>query len=123
MRRSLAIVLALLFSVWLIAPALIASVQSNVPVCCRKDGKHHCVMQAVESDSKSAVAAIGSKCPLFSHASVTAHHELDTARQAAAIFAGSVSHPGGSPQTEAGYRISFHRSRQKRGPPALFFLS
>jgi hypothetical protein len=122
MRRFLATLLAVLVSSLLILPAFAASIKPDVPACCRKSGKHHCDMQAADHASESAVAASG-KCPFFPHTSVAAHHEMNAGVQGAAIFAGWVSHPSGSPQIEAVYRVSYQRSHQKRGPPSLFLLS
>jgi hypothetical protein len=44
---------------------------------------------------------------------------LAVLRGPGAIFAELVSHPSIHRQTEAKYRVSFSRSRQKRGPPVV----
>jgi hypothetical protein len=120
MRRSLAIVLTLVFSSLLILPAFATSAESNLPACCRKNGKHHCMMRMGKSSASDAfLAAIGEKCPYFPHSTVAAHLETFTPALNQAIFAGIVRHPAVSPQTEAGYRASYLRSKQKRGPPTL----
>jgi hypothetical protein len=67
-------------------------------------------------------SAIGEKCPYWPHMSIAPHIESFVPTMQQAIFAGLMSHPAGSPQTEAGYRASYYRSKQKRGPPS-FFLS
>jgi hypothetical protein len=120
MRRALAILLEILFGWILLVPAFVIPSNSGVPACCRKDGKHHCMMPAAEPDvSKSAIASITAKCPYFPQATVAtqAHPAPPSIKQA--IFAGLIQHPAGSPQTEAGYRVSCDRSRQKRGPPSI----
>jgi hypothetical protein len=122
MRRFLATLLAALFSFLLIMPAFAASLRPNLPACCRKEGKHHCAMQAGHA-SESAVVAASDKCPFFPQVSVAPHYGINVTTQAAAIFAVWISHPHGSPQIEAVYRISYQRSHQKRGPPSLFVLS
>jgi hypothetical protein len=123
MRRSVAILLALVFSWILILPAFAGSAESNLPACCRKDGKHHCMMHP-ESSSASAAAfvAVGKKCPYFPNSTAAAHVETFTPALNQAVFAGTVWRPTVSPQTEAGYRASHLRSKQKRGPPS-FLLS
>lgn len=70
------------------------------------------------STSGAALNAIHSKCPLFP-ASTAARLVGDVASPviSAAIFAGLASHPAIQIQTEARARVSFSRSRQKRGPP------
>jgi hypothetical protein len=123
MRRFLATFLAVLFSLWLIVPAFAASIKPDLPACCRKAGKHHCAMPETGHASESALVAVNDKCPFFPHASLAAHHEINAGTQAAGIFAGWISHPGGSPQIEAFYRVSYQRSHQKRGPPSLIVLS
>jgi hypothetical protein len=123
MRRFLATLLAVLFSFLLIMPAWAASIKPDLPACCRKEGKHRCAMQAAGHASESAVVAVSDKCPFFPQTSLAPHHEINAITQAAAIFAGWMSHPGGSPQIEAVYRISLQRSHQKRGPPFLSSIS
>src|SRR5579863_4943018 len=67
MRRALAFLLAALFSFELIAPALLADAASDLPACCRRNGKHHCAMADGSGDDSSApsLKALGSKCPFF----------------------------------------------------------
>jgi hypothetical protein len=123
MRRSVAIFLALLFSWMLVLPAFAASAESNLPACCRKNGKHHCMIgMGRPSASSASFAAVGEKCPHFLHSTVATHVETFTPALNQAIFAGIVRHPAASPQSEAGYRASHLRSQQKRGPPS-FLLS
>jgi hypothetical protein len=119
MKGIVAIVLAMLFSWTPILPLFASSASSTLPACCRKAGKHHCVEQSSSPDRAASMAA--QKCPMFPHATAPAHVESYTPSDSTIFFAGLVSHPAVSAQVEAGYRISFHRARQKRGPPA--FLS
>jgi len=127
MRRVPAILLVFLFSFPLIGPALFVDDDANLPACCRRDGKHHCAMMGMmdrdmaESPSSGpAVAALRTTCPFFPGGGAVLPHSgaaLLAARQAAGVsigcrFAARV-------QAEAGHRISFSRSHQKRGPPIL----
>jgi hypothetical protein len=130
MQRSIAIVLALVFSSLLIAPALaaFAAPESNLPACCRKNGAHHCSMMqnsmmqgAASSNQGTSVAAIGQKCPYSPKGFVAAHPGTSLRPSGAAVFAGFISHPSISAEAEAGFRVSHHRSRQKRGPPSSLF--
>jgi hypothetical protein len=126
MRRVPAILLVSLFSFSLIAPALFVDAETNLPACCRRDGKHHCGMTArdaadmAEAPSGPAVDALHAKCPLFPHATAVV-----PSPEAALL---SACQPGGisilsqavSPApVHAGYRASYSRSHQKRGPPNL----
>jgi hypothetical protein len=104
----------------------------NLPACCRRDGKHHCMVMAGmmmgSSNAASAssnpgtrptVAIVTERCPCGSQGLPGAVHrnwQLDTA---SAVFAGLVAHPSGSPQTESKRRVSSVRARHKRGPPMI----
>lgn len=108
-----------LFSFALIAPALPTDPESDLPSCCRRDGKHACGM--MESKSPSGPAWQSARCPSF-----PAIKGLPTARSAAAApQAGSwtVAAPASEPvvRTEtASTRQNVHdRSCRKRGPPSL----
>jgi hypothetical protein len=123
MRRILAAMLVLVFSGPLLAPLLTAAPDdSALPACCRRNGKHHCMMaMMMGEDSGHPVAA--EKCPYSPFAGLAlmlphafASHAHPTILRGSAVLAAAI------PQAEAGYRISFHRSRQKRGPPPLAVL-
>jgi hypothetical protein len=120
MRRRLAIVVAMLLSWTLVLPAFSLSIESNLPACCRRAGKHHCTMNGAQSQqSGQSLATLTVKCPYFPHFAMSGHHQAYTGRGATSFYAELVHHPAQAPQTEANYRISFDRSRQKRGPPVL----
>ncbi|HVJ08638.1 MAG TPA: hypothetical protein VM554_09650 [Acidisarcina sp.] len=63
------------------------------------------------------VSAMDTKCPYWPGSLPCISHVPAALDVAAAIDAQVVSHPASSPQTQAKRRISFSRSRQKRGPP------
>jgi hypothetical protein len=119
-RRSIAILLALIFSWMLMLPVFASQAQGNLPACCRKNGKHHCMMLDNTAATGSAFAAIGGKCTYLPTGTPANHSGYFGLAAKQAIFAGIVSHPSVSPQTAAGYRASYYRSKQKRGPPTLF---
>jgi hypothetical protein len=119
LQRGIAILLAFIISFMLMLPALAASPgSSNLPACCLKNGRHHCT----GGMGQPGVQTITEKCPFVQHASVPAGGAPIPPSNAVFIFAGLVHHPACSPQIEAHRRISFSRSRQKRGPPS-FLLS
>ena len=127
MQRVLAIVLQLVISWPMLLPALSArTIGSTVPECCRRNGAHRCVMQPSKitqhPKSDARFSSIAAKCPCAMHSAVASQTRLGGPSTQKAIFAGLLRHPALCPQTEAGYRVSFHRSRQKRGPPNFFFL-
>ncbi|HXR77505.1 MAG TPA: hypothetical protein VN737_16105 [Bryobacteraceae bacterium] len=120
MKGIVAVVLVALFSWAPILPLFASDSNSPLPACCRKAGKHHCAQQSMHSPSPDrAASVVAQKCPLFPHNTTPAHVESYTPSDSLTLFAGLLSHPAISAQAEAGYRISFHRSRQKRGPPTF----
>jgi hypothetical protein len=123
-RRLFAISLLLLFSFLLVSPLLASdAVDASLPACCRRMGKHHCAMSSdVGSQQGKSVSIVAEKCPC-TPATPAAFHLAPLAPPTDdAIFAGLANHPAIHAQTEAQYRISFDRARQKRGPPSLTLL-
>ena len=100
-------------------PVFGGTAESNLPACCRKNGKHHCAMLDKLAALGVSFAAIKGKCPSFPRATAAGHIETFKAAKRLAIFGGTFGHPTVSPQTEAGYRVSRFRSEQKRGPPSF----
>ena len=119
MGRMSAILLVGLLSFSLISPAVLAwDAYSSVPACCKRAGQHHCTMTATQSESSSGPSAEAAKCPYYPAAKgVPANPTVSLPGTSRAIFAGLVNHPASRPQTEALGRISYSRTRQKRGPP------
>ncbi|MGD0360632.1 MAG: hypothetical protein ABSC93_07155 [Bryobacteraceae bacterium] len=129
MRRVPAILLLFLFSFSPIGPALFVDGESNLPACCRRDGKHHCGMMPPETtgmadapSSGPAVDAPRARCPFFPNGGALLPHSeaaLLTASRAGAIS--MVGQFATAAQVEAGYRTSVTRSHPKRGPPPTLF--
>ncbi len=124
MRRVPAILLVFLFGFSPIAPALFVEDQSNLPACCRRDGKHHCDMMdrdmAGAPASGVAIDALRVRCPLFPNGGVMVP-EYGPAVLAAFQTAGIsiVSQIADRAQAVTGYRVAPNRSHRKRGPPTL----
>ncbi|WP_348268730.1 hypothetical protein P8936_05770 [Edaphobacter paludis] len=124
MRRLLSLSLLLLFTLPLVSPLFTASaVDANVPVCCRRDGKHHCMMaklaQRSASDTGQAhTVSIQETCPynLFTVIAINLPFVSDEVQTA--VSADTVSIRTNLPQTEAPFSLSPDRSHQKRGPPS-----
>src|ERR1700744_880286 len=122
-RLAAASMLLVLLSLWS-APlfvAMSAGAQRNLPLCCRRNGRHHCMGQTIEQPvSGTVVSAPHEKCPVFPKSLMprTAHTDLFAQPAGAQFYAAVLSHPAVFAQTEALYRISNDRSRRKRGPPA-----
>jgi hypothetical protein len=128
LRRLIAISLLAMLGLQFVPPllALTARSESNLPACCRRNGKHHCMMSISERGRLASrdpqFAAPAEKCPYSPAAVVASHGDTFAQPLVQAIFAGVVAHPAATAQTESKLRISLNRSRQKRGPPASFFL-
>jgi len=121
MRRGLAVVLATVVSLLLILPAFLGTGEAALPACCRKAGKHHCMLSASQT-SGAAFSSIREKCPSYPHSSLLAKLQIFNPSLRQTVFAGLVADPSAANQAEAGYRISHFRSRQKRGPPSFSFV-
>jgi hypothetical protein len=122
MRRTIAVFMLLIFGLFLSVPLLAASSNpsNNRPACCRRDGKHQCMMQMEGDPGTTQASAPPEKCPFSPHAwQVTqVQNHVIAPGVAGAIYAALQSHPACHLQSETQRRISFDRSRQKRGPPA-----
>jgi len=116
MRRAVAILIAMLFSLTLIMPVFAGTAASNLPACCRNTGKHHCQMKPA-----AGFAALGQKCTVFPHANAFPPITASNLKSGRAIFVGLVSNPVDSAQIAAGHRASHACAKQERGPPS--FLS
>ena len=127
-RRLLSILLfwATLFP--MIAPALSTGAlgQSMLPACCRRAGAHHCEMSAAfrallqrDLDSSTRIGAQPEKCPYRQRSLAATHLQTLTATAARPESVLALQQPSAAAQAECLRRISFDRSRQKRGPPSL----
>jgi hypothetical protein len=121
MRRILSLAMLLLFGFPLIAPLFASSAEANLPACCRRNGAHHCVGSAMDSAlGGGGWSSLKPKCPNYPKAIAVAGTGHLFVVKPEMRFADVAAHPTARPQTEARYRISFGRSRQKRGPPSYF---
>jgi hypothetical protein len=117
MRRALAILLLCVLGLPLCASALGLGAQTQLPICCRRGGMHHCVeMEAMDAASGGA-PAVRMTCPAFPRMAAQAHTGVWSFDGAGTVSATVVTQTAAMGQVEAGYRISFGRARQKRGPP------
>jgi hypothetical protein len=121
MRRMLSISMTVLLGFLLAAP-LFADPSSSLPVCCRRNGLHHCSAW-MESSAERSFTTVGARCPAFPKA--TAAPTLHEFAASAAVNSETplFVHPTAAPQTQARYRIAFARFRQKRGPPSAALAS
>jgi hypothetical protein len=117
MRRFLAILLLAAFGLPAVAPllALGQDADANLPLCCRRNGAHHCTMGMAPDSSAPAVSA---RCASFPQPSAVAPllklTALTTAQPLFKLPNATLTSPT---QAETQRRISRERSRQTRGPP------
>jgi hypothetical protein len=123
MQRLLALILVGWLNAYLLAPALLSPAALQLPQCCRRTGIHKCAMQgeragiAAQSPSEALLTAT---CPFSKVAHPKAVLPISWLPAPTQIFSGQLrAHPAAQPQTEARFRCSLLRSRQKRGPPSL----
>ena len=124
-RRAAAVALCAFLMAPLCRPLLTGDGESDLPPCCRRDGKHHCAMTArylalrqrwpSEPRFRSAPEPCPYRWALFAP---RAPHPLGSPRSLA-FYAAVESHPAILTHVEAFGRVSQSRSHFKRGPPAL----
>ncbi len=126
MQRAVAILLVAVFGSFVGAPLLAASPDpyGNLPACCQRNGKHHCMMRmdtAHDADgSGQPILASKQTCPFFPRTILpnTTQGHLFVPLPASLPSATGSHDPSATVQAEVLYHIAFDRSRQKRGPPA-----
>lgn len=123
MQRLLAALVLSIIGFLPIAPAFgNVNGTATLPACCRAQGKHKCVMASPQQAVQIGIRSQCDQCPFapgVTSTPIASSVFLPASSQV--FFAGLLSQLVAQAQTEARYRISFARSRQKRGPPS--FLS
>lgn len=121
MRRARASLLTALVSFPLIGPVLFANTGSDLPTCCRRNGKHRCAMPdigAVKTPVGPALRVIQPKCPLFLKAGIVPAFSktvlLGVAPRASAPRLFSLTTARTDDRRP---RVFLRGSVQKRGPP------
>ena len=134
LRRLLSILLFGATLLPLIAPMLStgAMAQSALPACCRRGGRHLCSMSVAEragmTGEQNSVASKAvrfktplERCPYRQNSLGAVHLQIFVPGAILAHSTYGLRVPSAAAQAECLRRISFDRSRQKRGPPV--FLS
>jgi hypothetical protein len=129
-RKLISILLLAVFSLSLVLPLLAMGRDSEagLPACCRRNGKHHCMMSMNERGDlvlshDPQFKAPAEKCPYWPGSVAPSQpNPLAVPPSAVAVYGYLLSHPTGVTQTEARRRISRDRSNGKRGPPTLTHL-
>ncbi len=124
MRRLISILLLAVFGLPVVSPLFAATqaADAGLPACCRRNGKHQCMMKMEERTKLTQqgvwIGPPADKCPYYPGALPAVHFDLLAPEASATVYAPIISAPAGIAQTESKRRNSHDRSRQKRGPPA-----
>jgi len=116
MRRAITFSLLTLFSWMLIAPFLAPDAEASLPSCCRRHGKHHCMMQRTLG-APGGPARASESCPYRQRHGGAAASRLSrpvAERQASVEVVESAAPP--EPREVWRQPDSFD-SHPKRGPP------
>ena len=116
MRRVIVLSLMMLFSLTLIAPLFASNQDANLPACCRRNGKHHCMMGS-RSGLQKGFTSVSEKCPCCPFGACAVCSPIFKPEAGAQFSVEVGRHPAVAPQTEALYCLSTLRSHPKRGPP------
>ena len=140
LRKLLSILLLLACVLPCVTPlfALGRGAEWKLPLCCRRNGAHHCAMHTEEPGRTTALdgnvphdsnvqdgnvpqlKALMDRCPYCPATIASAHpHHAYGPPQGEAQAAVTFSHPAGIVQSESRRRVARDRSRQKRGPPSV----
>jgi len=124
MRRSTAIaVLLLLLSSWgtPFLSALTGRTEESLPACCRRNGKHHCMMSLGERRQLGGpyrqFNPPAEKCPYAPAAAVAVHSELYAIPATESAFAAFFGGAATFAQSRSLLHIAETSSLRKRGPP------
>jgi hypothetical protein len=119
MRRLIALSLTMMFSWSLIAPIFGPGADANLPPCCRRNGKHRCMMRMMHQPggNRKGFTSVTEKCPC-QPASTCAVYSPVFKPETGSRFCGQViRRPACAPLAEGVRCIPFLRSYPKRGPP------
>lgn len=124
MRRAPASLLLAVIGLPLITPLLLADARSQLPACCRRDGKHHCAMAAMIAHTAEGpgFAVSAARCPLFPKAIPVAqriHLYLVSSRRS---FEAVVPESALAVQDQIQVCCTTERTRRERSPPHFTFF-
>lgn len=120
LRRPIALSLLAWFSWMLILPMFAPDAEANLPPCCRRNGKHHCMMRMMQRPSghEKRLGTASEKCP-YLPVSTCAVYSQTFKPECGEIASIEVVRPVPSAPQQESLRSAFLlRSHQKRGPPA-----
>ena len=123
LRKLLSILLLAMLGLPVFAPmlALQAEDERGVPMCCRKGGRHQCMlalaMGSLGDLQGVTVSAPAERCPYGRGGMPVVRAELGVMAVSKLLTAGMVNEPAAREQATCNRRVSQLRTRQTRGPP------
>lgn len=119
MRRTISLALLIAFGWMLIAPALAPDAEANLPPCCRRHGKHHCMMRMMEGAGgvQPGFSSITEKCPYCPIRACATHFPTFKPEPRKQICAEPDRESRWIAHTQGRFRPAFLSNGQKRGPP------
>jgi hypothetical protein len=119
MRRTIALALTMIFSWMLIAPAFGSDAGAKLPPCCRRNGKHHCMMRMEQfSGKRKGFTEVSEKCPCLPASTCAVYSPIFHPKIKQQFDAEVTRRPVHPALSEAFYRVFFLRGNPKRGPPS-----
>jgi hypothetical protein len=120
MRRAVAHSLLMIFGWMLIAPLFAPDADAGLPACCRRNGKHHCIMSRMgqTGGNEKGFTSVSEKCPCLPAITGAVHAAKYMPVSGQRFYAEVTFLPAYAPQTSPSFGISFLRGHQKRGPPS-----
>ncbi len=110
---------ALYFALALLAPVLFAyQAESQLPMCCRRNGAHHCMMGRMDVGPGAGVSATG-HCPAWPHALRAANTQAFVTTQEQTSSATLLQVAVVRVRNAELGRIARERQLSLRGPPTL----
>jgi len=124
LRKLIAITLLAIFGLPFAASLFALTPQSdaNLPACCRRGGKHHCMMSTAERRNllgdEPGFTAPPEKCPYCPANVMGVHSPVHFKPSFGSVLrAAFVSQRAGVAQTKSKFLIAGDRAHAKRGPP------
>jgi len=122
MRRTVCLGLILLFWLGPLAAILPANAETRLPVCCRRDGAHHCAMSASVATYQSSSATESAlrapvRCSSYPGNMLASTKPVEALTASATDLSVPLARPHSPAAIRAAVRTSELRIRSNRGPP------
>jgi len=94
--------------------------ESTIPLCCRRNGKHHCTMAEPATQSRETVLTSSECCPCYPHSIAATAPSSGFAIAAQAFQPAQTGEKSAIRAIELAARLStLDRLHAQRGPPSL----